>query len=78
LPPRFDVTTAERTHARPVDEVRLEAFVGHAVVHMGAAISRLLLHVGDRHGLYKAMAGAGPITSSALAARTGTAERFVP
>ena len=44
---------------------------------MGAAISGLLLHIGDRLGLYKAMAGAGPITSSTLAARTGTAERYV-
>jgi SAM-dependent methyltransferase len=44
---------------------------------MGAAISGLLLHVGDRLGLYKAMAGAGPITSATLADRTGTAERYV-
>ena len=44
---------------------------------MGAAISGLLLHIGDRLGLYKAMAGAGPITSSALAQRTGTTERYV-
>ena len=44
---------------------------------MGAAISGLLLHIGDRLGLYKAMAGAGPLTSATLAARTGTAERYV-
>jgi SAM-dependent methyltransferase len=61
----------------PIDEARLEAFVGQVVVDMGAAISGLMLHVGDRLGLYKAMAGAGPVTSSALAARTGTAERYV-
>ncbi|HVD87902.1 MAG TPA: class I SAM-dependent methyltransferase [Jatrophihabitantaceae bacterium] len=47
------------------------------VVDMGAAISGLLLHIGDRLGLYKAMAGAGPITSATLAARTGTTERYV-
>jgi SAM-dependent methyltransferase len=61
----------------PIDEAKLEAFVGQAVVDMGAAISGLLLHLGDRLGLYKAMAGAGPITSAALAHRTGTAERYV-
>ena len=44
---------------------------------MGAAISGLLLHIGDRLGLYKARAGAGPLTSSALAQRTGTSERYV-
>jgi SAM-dependent methyltransferase len=60
-----------------IDQTRLEAFVGQAVVDMGAAISGLLLHIGDRLGLYKAMAGAGPITSSTLAAKTGTHERYV-
>ncbi len=60
-----------------IDEAKLEAFVGQAVVDMGAAISGLLLHIGDRLGLYKAMAGAGPITSAMLAERTGTTERYV-
>jgi SAM-dependent methyltransferase len=60
-----------------IDEAKLEAFVGQAVLDMGAAISGLLLHLGDRLGLYKAMAGAGPITSTTLAQRTGTAERYV-
>jgi 2-polyprenyl-3-methyl-5-hydroxy-6-metoxy-1,4-benzoquinol methylase len=60
-----------------IDGAKLEAFVGQAVTDMGAAISGLLLHLGDRLGLYKAMAGAGPITSSTLALRTGTTERYV-
>jgi SAM-dependent methyltransferase len=60
-----------------LDEAKLEAFVHTAVVDMGAAISGLLLHIGDRLGLYKAMAGAGPVTSAELAARTGTTERYV-
>jgi SAM-dependent methyltransferase len=60
-----------------VDQAKLEAFVGQAVVDMGAAISGLLLHLGDRLGLYQAMAGAGPMTSATLAQRTGTAERYV-
>src|SRR3982751_4905184 len=59
------------------DGAKLEAFVGQAVVDMGAAISGRRLHLGDRLGLYKAMAGAGPITSATLAQRTGTAERYV-
>jgi SAM-dependent methyltransferase len=65
------------TDIATIDEARLEAFVGQAVTDMGAAISGLLLHIGDRLGLYKAMAGVGPITSSALALRTGTAERYL-
>jgi 2-polyprenyl-3-methyl-5-hydroxy-6-metoxy-1,4-benzoquinol methylase len=70
------MTTSEIT-TTTLDEARLEAFVGQAVVDMGAAISGLLLHLGDRLGLYKAMAGAGPVTSGTLAQRTGTAERYV-
>ena len=69
------MTTTSGTTA--IDEAKLEAFVGQAVLDMGAAISGLLLHIGDRLGLYKAMAGAGPITSATLAQRTGTAERYV-
>jgi SAM-dependent methyltransferase len=65
------------THIAPFDEAKLQTFVGQAVADMGAAISGLLLHIGDRLGLYKAMAGAGPITSSVLAQRTGTTERYV-
>jgi SAM-dependent methyltransferase len=65
------------TETSRIDEAKLEAFAGQAVTDMGAAISGLLLHIGDRLGLYKAMAGAGPVTPAALAARTGTAERYV-
>jgi SAM-dependent methyltransferase len=65
------------TDVSTIDEAKLGAFVGQAVTDMGAAISGLLLHIGDRLGLYKAMAGAGPITSSDLAERTGTTERYV-
>lgn len=65
------------TEIAPIDGAKLEAFVGQAVTDMGAAISGLLLHIGDRLGLYKAMDGAGPMTSSELAHRTGTNERYV-
>jgi SAM-dependent methyltransferase len=65
------------TETNPIDQARLESFVGQAVTDIGAAISGLLLHIGDRLGLYKAMAGAGPVTPAWLAARTGTAERYV-
>jgi SAM-dependent methyltransferase len=60
-----------------IDHEKLERFLHQAVGDMGAAISGLLLHLGDRLGLYRAMAGAGPLTSADLAERTGTAERYV-
>src|SRR4051812_4411566 len=60
-----------------LDEAALEQFVHQAVGDLGAAISGLMLHLGDRLGLYRAMAGAGRLTAAELAARTGTHERYV-
>src|SRR5439155_1579407 len=52
-------------------------FVGKAVGDMGAAMGAALVVIGDKLGLYKAMAGAGPLTSTELAKRTACAERYV-
>lgn len=60
-----------------IDPDRLNQFVERAVGDMGAAMHAALIVVGDKLGLYKAMAGAGPITPAELASRTGTAERYV-
>jgi SAM-dependent methyltransferase len=37
----------------------------------------VLAYLGDRLGIYRAMAGAGPLTSGQLAGRTGLAERYL-
>src|SRR5271156_1836372 len=37
----------------------------------------LMIHLGDRLGLYQAMAGAGPLRASELAASTGLQERWL-
>ena len=60
-----------------VDETKLHDFVGKALGDLGAAVSVGLVAIGERLGLYRAMAGAGPLTSAELAERTGTAERYV-
>jgi SAM-dependent methyltransferase len=60
-----------------VDESRLEAMMGRAVGDMGGAVSAPLMLIGERLGLYKAMAGAGPLTSAEVAERAGAAERYV-
>jgi SAM-dependent methyltransferase len=59
-----------------VDEDRLNEFLGKAIGDMGAAISASLILLGDRLGLYKALAPE-PLTSAQLAEKTGTAERYV-
>jgi len=59
------------------DEAKLNAFMEKAVSDMGAAMHATLVVIGDKLGLYKAMAGAGGLTAADLAQRTGTAERYV-
>ena len=60
-----------------VDQKKLEEFVGKAIGDLGAALTATLTAIGDKLGLYKALAAAGPLTSSELAARTDTAERYI-
>jgi 2-polyprenyl-3-methyl-5-hydroxy-6-metoxy-1,4-benzoquinol methylase len=62
---------------QPLNEAKLHDFVMKAVGEMGAAMNAALIVIGDKLGLYKAMAGAGPMTSAELAAKTGTSERYV-
>ncbi len=59
------------------DESKFMAFMGKAVGDMGAAMHGALVVVGDKLGLYKAMAGAGALSSAELAAKTNTHERYV-
>jgi SAM-dependent methyltransferase len=63
--------------AQPVDQTKLHEFIMKAVGEMGAAMNAALILVGDKLGLYKAMAGSGPLTSSEIATKTGTHERYV-
>jgi len=41
------------------------------------ALELYTIYLGERLGLYRALAESGPVTSSQLAARTGTTERYV-
>ncbi|MFI5506793.1 class I SAM-dependent methyltransferase [Mycobacterium sp. NPDC051804] len=59
-----------------VDEAKLNEFLGKAVGDLGAAMSATLILVGDRLGLYRELAK-GAVTSTELAQRTGTDERYV-
>src|SRR5919197_3428456 len=60
-----------------VDGAKLEQFVFRAVDEIGATLNTALVVMGDKLGLYRALAGAGPLTPAELANRTGTAERYV-
>ncbi|HLH02871.1 MAG TPA: methyltransferase domain-containing protein [Bryobacteraceae bacterium] len=62
---------------RAIDEAKLGALLTQAVNDMGAAMHSALIVIGDRLGLYRAMADGEPVTAAELAAKTGTAERYV-
>ena len=60
-----------------VDGQKLEQFVFRAVDEVGATLNAALVVMGDKLGLYRALAGAGALTAVELARRTGVAERYV-
>ena len=60
-----------------IDQAKLEKFMGQALGELGAGMNAALVIIGDKLGLYKAMTGAGPMTSAELAQKTGTTERYV-
>jgi len=62
---------------QPIDESKLNAFLGQAISEMGAAMNAALIILGDKLGLYKSMAGAGPLTSQQVAQKTNLNERYV-
>ncbi|MBV9007845.1 MAG: methyltransferase domain-containing protein [Verrucomicrobia bacterium] len=62
---------------RPVDTDKLNSLLGQAVQDMGAALHATLIVIGDKLGLYRAMADGEPVTSQELADKTRTAERYV-
>ena len=60
-----------------LDPQKLEQFVFRAVDEVGAALNAALVVMGDKLGLYRALAGTGGLTPAELAERTGAAERYV-
>jgi hypothetical protein len=60
-----------------IDQTKLEAFVMRAIGDLSAGYGGVMVSLGAKLGLYKAMAGAGPISAKELAVRTGCAERYV-
>ena len=59
-----------------VDDTAVEAFAGKALGDMAGMMTTLFCVVGDRLGLFKALADGGPATSEQLAARAGVDERY--
>jgi SAM-dependent methyltransferase len=68
---------AENMDAPVIDRTKLESFLARAVGDLSAGYGGVMVSLGDKLGLYKAMWGAGPISAKELAARAGCAERYV-
>lgn len=62
---------------QPIDENKLNAFMAQAITDLGGSFTTTLVRIGETLGLYKAMAGAGPLTPAEVAERTQTNERCV-
>jgi len=60
-----------------IDPQRLDAFVGRFVQDLGAVLHAATVLLGDKLGLYKAMADGAPVTPEELAQRTNTDARYV-
>jgi SAM-dependent methyltransferase len=69
------MTTIENPVA--IDGDKLMDFVFRSVGEIGATLNTALVVMGDRLGLYRALAGAGPLTAAQVAERAGAAERYV-
>jgi SAM-dependent methyltransferase len=60
-----------------IDQDKMNELLGRFINDFGGTFHSAMAVIGDKLGLYKAMAEAGPITSDELAKRTGTTERYV-
>jgi SAM-dependent methyltransferase len=59
-----------------LDMNKLNSFIGQFVTHLGAAVHTGMVVIGEKLGLYKALAE-GPMSPAELAAKTKTDERYV-
>lgn len=64
------------TETPVLDMGKLNAFIGQFVNDLGAAVHAGMVVIGEKLGLYKALAE-GPVTPAQLAAKTGTDERYL-
>lgn len=60
-----------------IDTAKLDALVARAVGDLSAGYGGVMVSLGNRLGLYKAMSGAGPLSARELAGRARCAERYV-
>ena len=60
-----------------LDMGKVEAFAGQVLVDQAAQLAGVLTYIGDRLGIWSALAASGPVTPAELADRTGLAQRYL-
>jgi hypothetical protein len=60
-----------------LDWGKVKAFAGLMTNDLGAAMQGALTYIGDRLGIFKALAAAGAVTVAELAQRTGLNDRYL-
>jgi SAM-dependent methyltransferase len=63
--------------SKEINEDKMNQFLGKVVGDFGASLSSSLAYIGQKLGLYKALAAEGPLTPAELAEKTNTTERYV-
>jgi SAM-dependent methyltransferase len=66
-----------RKEPNALDPAKLDGFVNRALGDIAAAYGGVMISLGHKLGLYRALWGAGPLSSCELSARTGCAGRYV-
>lgn len=60
-----------------LDKEKAQGFLQQVMKDVAASFHSAMSYIGDRLGIFKAMAAAGPVTVGALARRTGLNERYL-
>ena len=72
-----DADDADARSVTDIDPAAVEQFANQLIGDLGAAMSAVLVHIGDRLGLYRALGDAVAVTAAELAAKTGLNDRYV-
>jgi SAM-dependent methyltransferase len=71
------ISQQQRSKIMPIDEQRLDEFLGRVFSDLSSGYAGVMVALGHKLGLYKAMAGRGPLSSREVAKAAGCHERYV-
>src|SRR5207248_10201617 len=72
-----EVLMAQAVRSSEINEDKMNAFLGKVDGDFGASLSSVLGFIGQKLGLYAALADSDGLTPAELAAKTGATERYI-